>query len=620
MATTIRARHNYSAVNTDELSFKKKELLTLLDRGANKGWWKAENAAGRSGLVPANYFDPPVAPSASATPAKEAGGDPFDVKLSWSMGGVPQVGNSERNRTAAASATTVAPSAASSSSSSSASASAAVSSSPSSEASKSAGKEDAFGLDAWAKEMELLLLSTPTALSRKTEKPVEKPAEKHVEKHVEKPVEKHVEKPLEKHVEKRVEKPVEKHAEKPVEKHVVPQQKEKEEIANSDWIVWMQRAIQAEQNLSDLVKAAESDRLDAEKKLEESNLRAMRFEEQVSAMIDTIQKERAEMESKHAKEIAELQTRIVRFTSDNKKESASDARVEDLERQLAQARSERAELQNSIEQDVQQFSQLLEEERRKHCDSVERATDFSNKLEAALERVEELEGLLAEKSDELNDTHAKHARELEMEREQIRVLDKKLQEQREKAKEPSSATVDKQRLADLENELRVEKHLKEALLLENTFLKSQAAKKSHRESLKSDPVKVAPPPTAPREPEITLQTKTAASPSSSSVAAASTSSAPSDSSSSKPSSKSVSDVSAELARSRQLRAKTTATSGGAEESSKVSVVVSRMSQDLGKHTPAPDASPQPVSRSRANEILLRAKALAAKAKSDTEGK
>ena len=451
----------------------------------------------------------------------------------------------------------------------------------------SAGKEDAFGLDAWAKEMELLLLSTPTSLSRKTEKPVEKP----VEKHVEKPVE------------------------KPAIKHAVPQQ-QKEEVANSDWIVWMQRAIQAEQNLSDLVKAAESDRMDAEKKLEESNLRAMRFEEQVSAMIDTIQKDRVEMESKHAKEIAELQTRIARFTSDNKKESASDARVEDLERQLAQARSERAELQNSIEQDVQQFSQLLEEERRKHCDSVERATDFSNKLEAALERVEELEGLLAEKSDELNDTHAKHARELEMEREQTKLLDKKLQE---KAKESSSSTVDKQRLADLENELRVEKHLKEALLLENTFLKSQAAKKSHRESLKSDPVKVAPPPTAPREPEITLQTKTIA-PSPVAAAAASAPSDASASSSAKPSSKSVSDVSAELARSRQLRAKTTATPGGGEESSKVSVVVSRMSQDLGKHTPAPDASPQPVSRSRANEILLRAKALAAKAKSDTEGK
>ena len=47
----------YTAQHSDELSFKKDDIITILERGADPDWWKGE-LDGRSGLFPANYIRP----------------------------------------------------------------------------------------------------------------------------------------------------------------------------------------------------------------------------------------------------------------------------------------------------------------------------------------------------------------------------------------------------------------------------------------------------------------------------------------------------------------------------------------------------------------------------------
>ena len=48
MEVQIRAKFNYNAAHSDELSFKKKEILTLVSKLSDKGWWEARNASGES--------------------------------------------------------------------------------------------------------------------------------------------------------------------------------------------------------------------------------------------------------------------------------------------------------------------------------------------------------------------------------------------------------------------------------------------------------------------------------------------------------------------------------------------------------------------------------------------
>ncbi len=541
-----------------------------------------------TGTRPANYFDPPE--------VSKEDSDAFDAKVSWSQTAIPTLVAAAKSSPSNAAPAATAP----------INTAAAVLPAASSE-------PDAFGLDAWAKEMEALLLSTPTGGSKKTDR-----AKAADNKPVQKPVEKAVEKPIDKVPEKEAVATAWLAA--PVAAVVAPSPPAAAEavVDNSEWIVWMQRALTAEQNINDLIKAADSDRLEFEKKLEESNQRAMRFEEQVMQMIDTVHREKQQMEARFKQDLAEAQSKAAASGS-----SESKGRLDELERKLAAAVAEKDELMNSVEADVQQFTQLLEEERMKHCQSVEQATEYGVKLEVALERIVELETALQERVEELEDARKEREKQAAMEKTQREELEKKLSEKA--AAESSSATWDKQRVAELENELLIEKHLKDALLLENQFLKSQAdkAKQQRPVSVRSDPVVVQAPPTVPREPEISLQTK---------KPVASTSEA----------SQSVSQVSAEMMRQRLLRAKPEDGKG-----SKVTAVVSRMSQDLGKSsqrsatasspshssstatttataaTAQPAASdstsPAPVSRSRANEILLRAKALAEKAKKDTQG-
>ena len=47
----------YTAQHSDELSFKKDDIITILERGSDPDWWKGE-LDGRSGLFPANYIRP----------------------------------------------------------------------------------------------------------------------------------------------------------------------------------------------------------------------------------------------------------------------------------------------------------------------------------------------------------------------------------------------------------------------------------------------------------------------------------------------------------------------------------------------------------------------------------
>ncbi len=76
------AKYAYSAVRPDELSFAKKQVLTLLDKKDDKGWWLAKTESGDQGLVPSTYIVPlavapapkvtvAVAPAAAAEPAAE---------------------------------------------------------------------------------------------------------------------------------------------------------------------------------------------------------------------------------------------------------------------------------------------------------------------------------------------------------------------------------------------------------------------------------------------------------------------------------------------------------------------------------------------------------------------
>ena len=52
----VVAKYAYGAKRSDELSFQKKELLVVVDKKDDKGWWLAENGAGERGLVPSNYL------------------------------------------------------------------------------------------------------------------------------------------------------------------------------------------------------------------------------------------------------------------------------------------------------------------------------------------------------------------------------------------------------------------------------------------------------------------------------------------------------------------------------------------------------------------------------------
>lgn len=47
----------YTAQHSDELTFKKDDIITVIERGADPDWWKGE-VDGHSGLFPANYVRP----------------------------------------------------------------------------------------------------------------------------------------------------------------------------------------------------------------------------------------------------------------------------------------------------------------------------------------------------------------------------------------------------------------------------------------------------------------------------------------------------------------------------------------------------------------------------------
>lgn len=55
MEVQVSAKYPYTGQRSDELSFKKKEVLTLVSKLHDKGWWRCKNSSGQEGLVPSTY-------------------------------------------------------------------------------------------------------------------------------------------------------------------------------------------------------------------------------------------------------------------------------------------------------------------------------------------------------------------------------------------------------------------------------------------------------------------------------------------------------------------------------------------------------------------------------------
>ena len=51
---SVRALSIFEASSLDKLSFKKGEVLSVLD-ASHKGWWLASNPDGTTGVIPSNY-------------------------------------------------------------------------------------------------------------------------------------------------------------------------------------------------------------------------------------------------------------------------------------------------------------------------------------------------------------------------------------------------------------------------------------------------------------------------------------------------------------------------------------------------------------------------------------
>lgn len=52
----VRALYNYTAQHSDELSFEEGDTLYIIDKNAEKGWWKGK-CGDRVGLIPTNYIE-----------------------------------------------------------------------------------------------------------------------------------------------------------------------------------------------------------------------------------------------------------------------------------------------------------------------------------------------------------------------------------------------------------------------------------------------------------------------------------------------------------------------------------------------------------------------------------
>ena len=51
----VQALGNFQAEEDGDLSFKEREILTILESNRDDGWLLAQNALGERGLVPGNY-------------------------------------------------------------------------------------------------------------------------------------------------------------------------------------------------------------------------------------------------------------------------------------------------------------------------------------------------------------------------------------------------------------------------------------------------------------------------------------------------------------------------------------------------------------------------------------
>ena len=540
------ARHAYRAQNSDELSFKRKDRLQLLSRLADKGWWKmALISDGTIGLCPSNYLKSAAEGASSASVSaqpdvaieEKPAEDPFDIgPTSWSV--IDDEKEAEKTQ----------------------------------EKDKAA---DPFDLTSWAAEMESLLLEP----SKQEPKQDIELKEKSTTDEKTDPVN------------------VAAVVETPKSESLSSEQPATLEESNDEWVAWMERALQAEKHLQELIRAAEDDKSRMSDKLAVSEERALKFEAQVEAMMDQVKQERQEIESQHRRELSEMEGKL------RKSNAAVNTDVAEFEKQIRILKLDKEELQKSVETDISQMTDLLEQEQSKHCEAVQKATQFHELYENARELVQQLEESLEEKTSELDAVRAEADRNLATEKQHRIELQKKLDVVKSETT-PTPRAVD-----ELENEIIKMRHQNQMQKQELDFCKQQVArlegkKTSQRQSIRlgveSMPDAGAPP-TMARTPELKLQTQ-------------------SSSASPRTIPKADETLRAELARQRMLREQEKAQP---QRDSKVMGVIQnvRSSMDLSQKQSTDNndstTAGASVTRSRAQEILLRARALAAKTKVDT---
>ena len=401
--------------------------------------------------------------------------------------------------------------------------------------------EDPFDIEGWAKEMEGLLDGTiePKKEEEKKEIEIENKEVEQTKKEEEK---------KEKEAVQKTEKSDDAlfgELEKALSEPDAEKKKSTEESKDeTDWVVWMQRAVEAEQQLSDLLKVVEEDKAISQERikgfqedLEQSNLRSEQFENQTIQILSEVKKERQELERTHEQEMNALKDKmkIMEEKCQRLEESASSSpnaapdseRVKELEKAVEELKLENARLKhenedtmNCIEQDTLQWNKMLEDEREKHRLAVEKATELSELYETSRSLVFDLETQLADAKDECEKAKADFA---ELKSKTVRMAElaakerRELQEKQKQVESQIGATSnaaavaspsdegnaeDRSKVAELQSLLEFEQREKDMLKGELDDLKFKLSQIERRESLKlkqQEETSTPAPPPPPRE-------------------------------------------------------------------------------------------------------------------------
>lgn len=422
----------------------------------------------------------------------------------------------------------------------------------------------------------------------------------------------------------------------------------------------MKRALVAEQQLVEMAKLYE----DEHRKLQEALQAADDSDKSVLEMIESAALEKAQWERMHEAEKQELRAQLQAAESRANQAANTSGAVEEV----ARLKAEVARLNRELEEERALSERVIGEEQSKHRAAVDRANELFDLYEGARSRFEALEGQLADEraahehtKEEMAEVKRKTARMLEL-------VQKQKQEQQQQQGGGSAAGGDSGEVRRLEEQLRLQKQVEEDLRAEIRLLTSQvqrASRTSSRssttfvESLAAPP----PPPPPPRTPmadrrslsrEASATTKTTSKPTAAVPSPVTITAQPSKSEGFG----SMAEMAAKMAQQRAERsavkvataappaaapapapapapaasapapAPAAATSPRDATSSRTEQLLAAARARIEKPTPPPEEPPKEeetvgqsgVTRSRANEILARAKALAAAAKAKEQAK